>query len=111
MPQMEERRELNVLLSAAGRRVALLHAIGQSRDALGINGKTVATDIWSVSPAFQLADQGIVVPRYSEEGCLQTLLDLCREQSIGLVIPTIVPDLPFYAKHRDDFQMLGTQIM
>lgn len=111
MHPSEELPDMNLILSAAGRRVVLLRLICQSRDALGIQGKVFATDIWRVSPAVQLADHGIVVPRYSETGCLDRLLEICREYSIGLVIPTIDPDLPFYAEHRGAFEAIGTQIM
>lgn len=100
-----------VMLSAAGRRVALLQLLRQSIEQLGHFPRVVATDISPLGAAYQLADERRIVPRYSDNGCLEALLSICRECRIRLIIPTIDPDLPFFAQHREAFERLGTRVM
>ncbi len=100
----------NVLLSSAGRRVALL---GCFRDALartGHDGRIVATDVSRASAAFQVADAGVLVPRCTSDEFVPALLDLCREQEIHLVVPTIDTELPVLAAHRDEFAARGITV-
>lgn len=100
----------NIMLSASGRRVALLRALEQATRSLGIDARVIATDITRTSPAFQVAGQSQLVPPYSDPNCLEILLQFCDEQDIGLIIPTIDPDLPFFSKHREQFDAIGTRI-
>jgi carbamoyl-phosphate synthase large subunit len=100
----------NILLSAAGRRVALMRALRESLDDLGIPGGILATDITRMSSAFQAASAKRVVPDYSNPDCLPALLSLCHEFHIKLIVPTIDPDLPFYTRHREAFADIGVAI-
>lgn len=98
------------MLSASGRRVALLRALEQATRSLGIDARVFATDITRTSPAFQVAGQSQLVPPYSDPHCLEVLLQFCNDHNIGLIIPTIDPDLPFFSKHREQFDAIGTRI-
>lgn len=100
-----------VMLSAAGRRVALMKLIGQSITEAGLRPRMLVTDVNRNTAAFQLGDIARLVPRYSDPNCLEELLRLCQEFRVRLIIPTIDPDLPFYARHRDRFAEIGTHIM
>jgi len=100
----------NILLSAAGRRVALMQLLRDSLDELGIKGEILATDITALSSAYQAAGAKRLVPDYRDRQCLHALLDLCREYHINLIIPTIDPDLPFYAQHHAAFADLGVAL-
>ncbi|NBC11518.1 MAG: ATP-grasp domain-containing protein [Planctomycetes bacterium] len=100
----------NILLSAAGRRVALMHLLRGSLDELGFAGQILATDITALSSAYQAAGAKRLVPDYRDRRCLDALLGLCREYHIRLIIPTIDPDLPFYARHRAAFADLGVHL-
>jgi len=101
----------NVMLSAAGRRVALLRLLERSLGAAGLRGQVIATDISPMTSAYQAAAMARTVPRYSDPQCLETILAFCREQQIKLIVPTIDPDLPFYTEHRARFAEVGTQVM
>jgi carbamoyl-phosphate synthase large subunit len=108
---IREGERFTVMLSAAGRRVALLKLIRGEIEELGLLPRIVATDITPSSAAFHAGDVSRLVPRYSDPTCLERLLKLCEELRIRLIVPTIDPDLPFYAKHREAFEAVGTQIM
>ena len=100
----------NVMVSAAGRRVALVKLLKRSLRDLNLDGRILATDISRTSSAFQMADAGRLVPNYADPRCLDEMLDLCREFRIRLIVPTIDPDLPFYARHLEAFREIGTEV-
>ncbi|MFA9478896.1 NeuD/PglB/VioB family sugar acetyltransferase [Phycisphaerales bacterium AB-hyl4] len=101
----------NVMLSAAGRRVALLKLLQQSLSELRQDSYVVATDISRCSSAFQLAEVGCLVPSYSSADCLEQMLEICRTHAVRLIVPTIDPDLSFFSQHQRRFEQIGAQIM
>lgn len=100
-----------IMLSAAGRRVALLRILRESAAAAGLEPRILSTDVTSNSAAFQLGDVKRLVPRYREPGCLDFLLRMCAELNVKLIIPTIDPELPFYAEHRQRFADVGATVV
>jgi carbamoyl-phosphate synthase large subunit len=100
----------NIMLSASGRRVALCRALQQALNKLELPGYVIATDLHLNSPAMHVADERVVVPSYRDPACLAFLVNLCREKKIGLIIPTIDPELGWYAKHADAFREVGCRI-
>jgi carbamoyl-phosphate synthase large subunit len=100
----------NVMLSAAGRRVALMKLLEQSMADLNIHGGVLATDLHAMSPAMQLARETALVPPYRDPNCLDFLLQLCEQYRIRLIVPTIDPELVFYTEHRTAFANIGCQI-
>jgi carbamoyl-phosphate synthase large subunit len=95
--------ELNVLISSAGRRVGLLRIFRETLRELGVGGRVLAADASAASAAFHDADEAFVVPRCSDPAFVPAMLDACRTHRVGMVIPTIDPELEIYAEHRDEF--------
>ena len=106
-----ERPTFTIMLSAAGRRVALLRILQRAAQALNLAPRILTTDLNRRSAAYQLGDIPCVVPSYREPGCLDALLRLCEHHSVKLIVPTIDPELPFYAEHRDRFREVGATAM
>lgn len=100
-----------IMLSAAGRRVALLDIIQRTLSQMQLPAKVLATDISRASAAYHRADFSRIVPNYSDSHCLEELLAVCREYHVRLIVPTIDPDLPFFAEHRNAFEQIGARIM
>ena len=100
--------EFNVLISSAGRRVALLRAFRTALAALGLPGRVIATDMSAMSAAFQEADAGFLVPPCDDEGFIPTLLQVCAREHVGLVVPTIDTELQVLADQRERFRDQGT---
>ncbi|MCZ6918301.1 MAG: hypothetical protein O7I93_16120, partial [Gemmatimonadetes bacterium] len=96
--------QCNILISSAGRRVALLRAFKEALAHLGVSGNVLAADMSRLSSAFHIADDAFVVPRCTSTEFIPTLLRACRERTIRLVIPTIDTELPVLAAHRDEFR-------
>jgi carbamoyl-phosphate synthase large subunit len=99
-----------VLLSSAGRRVALLEAFRQSSRALGLEQRIVATDCSAAASAFQVADDRFLVPPCLDEEFVPAMLEICRREGVVLVVPTIDTELPVLATAREDFATIGTTI-
>ena len=75
---------------------------------LGGNGKVIATDCSNLAPAIYEADKFYIVPRITEPGYLDTLLDICKKENITGVFSLIDPELSLLAKEREKFIEVGT---
>jgi carbamoyl-phosphate synthase large subunit len=101
---------MNVLISSAGRRVALAQCFRQSFKELNIEGRIVAIDTTVYSPAGQLADAYHVVPRCTDADFIPEVLSVCQKERVNLIVPTIDTELPVYARVREDFRQRGIHI-
>lgn len=97
---------MNVLMTAASRRVPLLQAFQSALRARG-GGRVVVTDIDSSSPAVHLADRAYRVPISSDPGYVEALLEICGAEKIGLVVPTIDDELEVVGSARGRFAKAG----
>lgn len=103
-------REFNVLISAAGRRVALMNAFRKALSELKLDGQLLAVDSSPLSAAFHSADARFLVPDCRTESFIPFMLDLCKREQVSLIVPTIDTELPAYATHRKEFEAIGTTI-
>jgi carbamoyl-phosphate synthase large subunit len=95
---------VNVLISSAGRRVGLLQCF---RESLPAGGTISAIDCSPTAPVAQFADKVWLTPRCSSPDFLDSVLNICTQEKIGLVIPTIDPELPIYAADAARFRRTG----
>lgn len=102
--------ELNVLISSAGRRVALLRIFRDTLRELGVSGRVLAADVSAASAAFHVADESFLVPRCTDPAFVPAMLEACLERGVGMVIPTIDPELEVYAQHREVFAEAGITV-
>jgi carbamoyl-phosphate synthase large subunit len=63
-----------------------------------------------LSSACQLADRAFVVPRCTDEAFVSTVLELCDEHHVALVVPTIDTELATFAAARERFASIGTTV-
>jgi len=102
--------DFNVLISSAGRRVALLRIFRDALVEAGRKGKVMASDMSRLSSAACSADRSFLVPPCTSPAFIPAMLEICRENEIGLVVPTIDTELPAYASSRDLFSGIGTTV-
>lgn len=96
---------INILILSAGTRNKVVQYF---RKELAGRGKVYATDCSELAPAVYEADEAILVPRMTEPGYLETILDICREKKITGVFSLIDPELTLLAEHREEFLAVGT---
>lgn len=104
-------RPFNVLLSSAGRRVALLGLFRRSLRELGLPGEVIASDMSRLSSAFHAADRAVQVPPCQSEQFVPDLVEVCRAHAVRLVVPTIDTELAVLAANRDRFAAVGATVV
>lgn len=99
---------MNVLILSAGTRNLVVRAF---RKALEGRGLVIATDMSPLAPALYEADRYYLVPRMTDKGYLDVILDLCRREQITGVLSLIDPELSLLAAQEDRFLALGTKVI
>ncbi len=101
-----------ILVSSAGRRVALIASFRRAAEQLRQELQVVAVDAEpSWSPACQLADVAIRVPRCTHASFPSRILRICIEHGVDAIIPTIDTELPVYAEQQPLFRKHGTAVL
>jgi carbamoyl-phosphate synthase large subunit len=96
---------MNVLLTSAGRRS---YSVEVFKGAVGNRSRVFACDSNPVAPALQTADKAFIVPRIDDEDYVDTLLAICDDHQIGLLVPALEPELLLLAMSRARFLAVGT---
>lgn len=99
---------VNILITSASRKVKL---VKNFKKALNKNGKVIAIDINSNSPALYFADEFILAPRSDSSNFMDFILDLCNKFNINLIIPTRDEELILFSNNQDLFNKIGVKVM
>ena len=105
------KNQLNVLVTAASRRVALIRAFQAALGKLDLKGKVVTTDINPLSPGLYFSDSHYQAPLTTDPGYLERLRQICETENIGVVIPTIDDELEIMGEAREEFAQAGIEIV
>lgn len=100
---MEE--SLNILILSCGSRNKIIQYFKKE---LNGKGKVFATDCSELAPALYDADQHFIVPRMTDDGYLDVILNICKENNIKAVLTLIDPEISLLAAHKEDFLSIGT---
>jgi carbamoyl-phosphate synthase large subunit len=101
---------LNVLITAASRRVALVRGFQRALLRPNSTGEVIVTDVNPLSPAVHIADRAFRVPLSSDPGYLDEIRTICEIHGIGLIVPTIDDEVPLFAAHRASFEAAGIRV-
>jgi carbamoyl-phosphate synthase large subunit len=104
-------RQLTMLICSAGRRVSLLRSFRHAAAKLHVDLRIIACDVqpeWSA--ACRLADAAVRVPYADDPGYIPAIEAICREHGVGLVVPTIDPELLPLAQARARLAAAGTTV-
>jgi carbamoyl-phosphate synthase large subunit len=100
-----------MLLSAAGRRVALLRLLRADAAALGLTPRIIALDrVPHLSAACALADMAVAAPTATDPGFGAFAAAVCARERVRLAIPTIDPELPAWAAIAPALRQSGTLV-
>ncbi|MBI5373677.1 MAG: ATP-grasp domain-containing protein [Sphingobacteriales bacterium] len=58
-----------------------------------------------------LASDFVRIPRADDPAFASTVLRLCREKNIQVVLPLVTKELPVFAGHLDEFEKAGTRVL
>lgn len=93
--------EINVLILSAGRRVELVKLFQRAAKKLNINSKVIAGDCSDLAPALYVADKAYELPRIHHPDYIKKIIEICTDENISLVVPTIDTDLILLAENKD----------
>ena len=86
-------KEIHILFTGVGRRIELLQAFRQAALVLNVSLKIYGADMAGNAPALPYCDAVRKVCGMRDEEYIPQLLELCKNDSIDLLIPTIDTDL------------------
>lgn len=99
---------MNILILSAGTRNKVIQYF---KEAVGNTGNVIATDMSELAPAVYDADKFYKVPRMTNAGYIDVILDICRKEHVDGVLTLIDPELSLLAKHREQFALLGVTVI
>lgn len=94
----------NILITSAGKRVVLVELFKEALKACNIKAMVYTTDMNpALAPAGIISDKCFKVPKVTVPEYVDTLLSICIDNHIGMVIPTIDTELLILSKNKDKF--------
>ena len=94
----------NILFCSAGRRTKLLQFFRQSLDS---KSRLIAIDNQATAPALYFADNSYIVPRITDPGYVDLLLDICKRDHVKAITTLIDPEIELLARNRNLFLKNG----
>lgn len=102
----------NILITSAGKRVALVRIFQSELKALEPNGKVYTVDMNpQLAPACFVSDECFPVSRCTSEIYISELLQICKENNIGVIIPTIDTELMALSENRQRILNEGVDVV
>lgn len=98
----------NILILSCGTRNKVVQYFRQTFEG---KGTVVCTDCSDLAPALYEADKHYIVPRMTEPGYLDVVLDICKKEKISGVLSLIDPELSLLAENSDKFAEVGTTVI
>lgn len=102
-------KQVNVLVTAASRRVGLVRAFRAAVGRFG-HGRVVTTDINALSPALYFGHRNHIVPLTTDPDYIPIIQSICDVENIDLIVPTIDDELPLFGRLRPQFEANGTWV-
>lgn len=102
----------NILITSAGQRVSLVRAFQKEAKALLGDAKTLTVDMNPLlSPACRISDGFFQVKRVTDPSYIPELLEICRRESVKMIVPTIDTELQVLSAHADLFREQGIHVI
>jgi carbamoyl-phosphate synthase large subunit len=102
-------KRVNVLITAASRRVPLVRAFRDAVEAFG-GGRVVTTDMNPMSPALYFGHKHYIVPLTADKHYIPIIESICHAESVSLVIPTIDDELPIFGRALSLFEQAAIDV-
>lgn len=100
-------KRINVLVTAASRRVPLVRAFRNAVEKSGRGGRVITTDINPLSPALYFGHKHHIVPLTTDRYYIPIIESICDVEGVDLVVPTIDDELPTFGRVRERFTEAG----
>lgn len=102
----------NILITSAGKRVALIKAFKEAIAHMGESTQVFTTDMNpALAPAAYVSDRCFEVPRVTDEDYPRLLLEICKANGISMIVPTIDTELVVLARIKEEFAAKGIHVI
>lgn len=98
---------MTILILSCGTRNKLVRFFKETFSALPEGGRVVATDCSPWAPALYEADTYYLVPRMTEPGYLDRILEICRQENVDGILPLFEDELDLLSQNRAMFEAEG----
>ena len=102
-------KRINVLITAASRRVPLVRAFRNAVENFG-KGRVVTTDINPLSPALYFGHKHHIVPLTTDRHYIPIIESICDAEDVNLIIPTIDDELPIFGREVARLEQQGIRV-
>ena len=99
---------MNILILSVGTRNKIIQYF--KRELAG-RGNVIVTDMTEIAPAIYEADKHYKVTRITDEGYVDSILDICKKENISAVLSLIDPELSLLAENSDKFSEIGVKVI
>ena len=97
---------MNILILSAGTRNKIVQYFKRE---LSGTGKVIATDCSNIAPAIYEADKYYITKRITEDGYLEDILEICKNEQIDTLFTLIDPEISLISKNIDKFKEIGVK--
>lgn len=98
---------MTILILSCGTRNKLIRFFKETLAAFSGGGRVIATDCSPWAPALYEADAYYLVPRMTEPGYLERILDICRAECVDGILPLFEDELDLLSLNRELFEKEG----
>lgn len=95
---------MNILILSCGTRNLLVRYFKEKESGIG---RVIGTDCSAYAPALYETDAFYLVPPMTQPDYLDTILDICKKESVTAVLPLQEDELTLIASHRELFTSIG----
>ncbi|MBO4293510.1 MAG: ATP-grasp domain-containing protein [Clostridia bacterium] len=95
---------MNILILSAGTRNKIVQYFKKELNGIG---KVIATDCSNLAPAIYEADKYYITKRITEDGYLEDILDICKNEKIDTLFTLIDPEISLISKNIERFKEIG----
>lgn len=99
---------MNILVLSVGTRNKIIQYLKKE---LQGKGKVIATDMSRLAPALYEADAFYIVPKMTETGYIEQILEICEREDIKGILSLIDPELSLLAKNKKRFAEIGVLVI
>lgn len=103
-------RPVNIVVTAASRRVGLIRAFVSALQEIGNPGVVVSTDMNTFSPGLYFSHRHYIVPLTTHPNYIPIIKSICIKECVSLLIPTIDDEIPLFGAYKDDFARIGVRV-
>ncbi|WP_298973400.1 ATP-grasp domain-containing protein [uncultured Psychrobacter sp.] len=103
---------MNILITSAGQRVSLVNSFKKELTNICRKGSVFTTDLNpELAPACHISDKSFKVPKVTDDKYIVALLNICLDNNVKMIVPTIDTELHVLSLNIDNFKKKGIDII